>query len=276
MSIIEKILEKVKDNAIQESGRPHTFGVYPASEIGGCGRQLQYANLGIERELYSPELYLLFQDGHTHHNAVRHLLHGTGKLTHVEMAISKTYKHRGQRFTITGHLDCIHDGLILDIKSISTFMFKQLPKKFPNMYERYITQLIIYMDIMKKDKAAFLFKDKNSSEMCVIKIKYDPDYMLAILDKVATIHLGIKKDVLIDRPYSASSYECRTCPYRRKCLNMPMEQKRWGDRRVWTVPLTSHNRPQTKIPGPLVSILRDSLKLVRNDPRKPRDKDAGK
>lgn len=226
--LIQLILNKVEAEAKQESTKPHTVGVYRASEIGGCARALQYATLNYSAETLTPETHLIFADGHIHHTAVRGLLGRVGTLSNVEMTISKQYKHNGQKFTITGTCDGVFNGEVFDVKSISTFRFKYLDKNFPDDYLNYVDQLQIYMDILNLDSGFFIFKDKNSAELKVIRLKRDPDVMLSILNRVAIIHKGVKAKELVARPYGRDTWHCKLCSYRLHCWKLPMDKRTWN------------------------------------------------
>lgn len=226
--LVTAILNKVEAEAKQESSKPHTIGVYRASEIGGCARALGYATLNYKAETLTPETHLIFKDGHIHHNAVRELLGKVGTLSNVEMTISKQYRHNGQKFTITGTCDGVFDNSVMDVKSISTFRFKYLDKNFPADYQNYVEQVQIYMDILDKKKGMLIFKDKNSGELKVKRFMRDPLLMEKILDKVAAIHKSIKRKELVDRPFGRDTWHCKLCTYRLACWKLPMEARRWS------------------------------------------------
>lgn len=227
--MIGKILEKVRDESAQES-RHHSVGVYRASEIAGCPRALQYATLGYSAEQFSPELHLIFRDGHAHHNAVRELLAKVGTLSHVEKTISKKYKHAGTSFTITGTVDCVWNGKVVDIKSISTFRFKLVNKEdWQQEFIGYVEQVNLYMDMLGLNEGGILFKDKNSAELAFKETSFDPKFLNDTLDMVADVHKGVKKKkITIEQPYAATSFMCKTCAYRLPCRRLPMESKRWS------------------------------------------------
>lgn len=226
--IVQLILNKVQAEAKQEASKPHTIGVYRASEIGGCARALQYATLQYKAEEITPEVHMIFRDGHIHHHAVRELLGKTGTMSNIEMTISKQYKHKGSKFTITGTIDGVWNGMVFDVKSISTFRFKYLDKNFPQDYTNYVDQIMIYMDILKLTKSFFIFKDKNSAELKVIYVDFNQKAMDAILDRIVEIHKGAKLNKLMPRPFERTDWHCKLCAYRLHCWKLPMEARHWG------------------------------------------------
>jgi hypothetical protein len=229
VSLIQNILTKVKEESEQE-GRHHSLGVYRASEIAGCARALQYATLNYPAEPFTPETLLIFKDGHTHHNAIRELLGKVGTLSHVEKTISKKYKHNGVAFTITGTVDCVWNDIVTDIKSMSTFRFKNIDKEWPDEFMGYIEQVNLYQDILGKEKGGILFKNKNDGELKFMRANLDPEILNRVLDRVAEVHKGAKKEkITIERPYPNSHFFCKTCIYRMPCRSLPMEGKHWPE-----------------------------------------------
>jgi hypothetical protein len=117
----------------------------------------------------------------------------------------------------------------MDVKSISTFRFKYLDKNFPADYLNYVDQLQIYMDILGKENGFIIFKDKNSAELKVKRLKNDADLMISILNRVAEIHKGVKAKELVARPYGRDTWHCKLCSYRLQCWKLPMEARHWGN-----------------------------------------------
>lgn len=268
-NLIQLILNKVAAEAKQESTKPHTVGVYRASEIGGCARALGYATLNYPSEPLTPETHLIFKDGHIHHDAVRSLLGKVGTLSNVEMTISKQYKHNGQKFTITGTCDGVFNEAIMDVKSISTFRFKYIDKNFPADFMNYVEQVQIYMDILNKHRGMLIFKDKNTSELKIKRFPYDSTLMENILDKVAAIHKAIKEKKLIDRPYGRDTWHCKLCSYRLQCWKLPMETRHWSGGSTKASDDSKVQRTRARIAS-LASDAGMEPKSVLSDSRKPR------
>lgn len=224
---IQVILGKVSEE-LDQNERPVSKGMYRASEIGNCIRATQYSRLGFSAEKHTPEQELLFRDGTMHHIYIRELFAKVGTVSMIEHTISKQYKHQGQRFTLTGTLDFMFNGIPVDAKSMNTFKFVKLDKEFPDSYENYVMQLSVYMDILGKKQGMFVFKNKNDSELKIKYINRNTYPMEKILDRIVTIQDGIKKGVLIDRPYNNKDWHCEYCPFRLKCYRMPMKPRHWS------------------------------------------------
>lgn len=236
--IIKKILKRQSKKSKSEMENSATaLGLYRASSVGYCGRQQQYAALGYQAETLTPEFQIgIFGDGNMHHHEVRRLLSEVGTLTHVEQQLSKKYKHKGEIFTVTGHIDGCWNDILFDIKSMNTFMYKVLNKNFPDSYMHYIYQLTLYMDMLKKKEAVFIFKDKNNGELRIIEMEFDPALLVQALDRIYEVHVGIKKNIklpkekhkLMERPYNATAWQCKSCVFRLHCRQQPMESKHWS------------------------------------------------
>jgi len=245
--IIERILAQVETESKQEAGKYAEKGIYRASAIGGCPRALQYTTIGkVKPQEFTPEFQIFLRDGKLHQQAVEDLLRKIGTVSHVEMNLQKRYKHQGVSFVISGTLDGVFNDIIYDVKAINGFSFAALDKNYPANYMKYVEQLTIYLDILSKPLGMLIFKDRNWSEIKIKEVKYDPELMNRILDKIAGLHKGIKEGKLVPRPYKPRDKECKYCPYRLPCQHLPVESKRW-------------------IQPNLEQQLRDSIKKVKNE-----------
>lgn len=226
-TILERI--RLEDDQQERLNPKHRVGVYRASSIGGCARQLAYKMFGeTKKESVPPELSLgIFREGNVHHNALRELLGKCGVMSHVEQGMSKKYNHKGVKFTVTGTCDCVWNGIVIDIKSMNTYGFQYLDKNFPSKYPQYIAQIQLYMDMLGLEWGCFIFKDKNTGELKSKHVQYDKAEVDKVLDKLAALHLRLKKKKLPLKPYSKSDWHCKSCQYRIACWDVPMDIKSW-------------------------------------------------
>lgn len=72
---------------------------------------------------------------------------------------------------ISGHMDCVIDGEVIDVKSTSAFSFYKfkngtLPEKDPFGY---LAQLAGYEEGMKTDKGGFIAINKETGELCLFR-----------------------------------------------------------------------------------------------------------
>jgi CRISPR/Cas system-associated exonuclease Cas4 (RecB family) len=233
-NIIPMILEQVEREVTDEWRPQRVIGSFRGSELGDCPRYIQYTLRGFEREPISPELGLLFNDGHLHHNAIRNNLSKVGRVTNVEFAAWKRYKVElgsgTEEFNITATVDCVFNrDYVIDIKSINPFSFKALSKEYiQTKYLGYVYQIQAYLDILEKDLGALLFKDKAFSGMKIFWYKKNSVLFENLLRRLANIHRATVQGKWIKRPYTKSSTECKRCPMRQHCWGVKMNP--WGQR----------------------------------------------
>jgi hypothetical protein len=182
---------------------------------------------GIKPAKFTPEFQMFLMDGNTHEEMITSLLRKIGTVTHNQRNVQKRYKHKGVSFIITGTLDGMFDGIIYDVKAINGFSFAALDKNYPDQYLKYIEQMHIYMDILNKKESLLLFKDRNWSKLKPKLVKYNPEFMEKMLDKLAYITQQVKKDKMIDRPYTVKDKMCKRCSFRMPCWKLPMEGMKW-------------------------------------------------
>lgn len=232
--IIGMILERVEQE-VEDEWRPARIpGSFRGSELGDCARALEYANLGYKPEPIDPRLALLFRDGNLHHDALRAELTKVGRLTNIEHGSWKKYEvqYNGETIpiTITATCDLIFDGTYIgDIKSISTFSFKALRNNEAviSKYPHYVIQLNTYLDVYGKEWGFLLFKDKNSSALKIFWFQFSQELMDEVLQKLAKIEVMTRKKKMIKRPYLKSSWDCKSCPFRKRCWGKPRQEMFW-------------------------------------------------
>jgi hypothetical protein len=227
------ILEQKEMELRDEWRAPRTIGSFRGSELGDCPRYIQYVLQGYKGEPPSPELGMLFADGHLHHDAVRAELAKVGRVTNREFSAWKSFEvevgTRVAKFNLTGTLDGVFNGdFIFDIKSINPFSFKKL--SLPYIYEKYrgyVYQLQTYMELLDKQWSFNLFKDKAFSGMKIFWYQRDPRVFNMVLKKMAKIHLATVDGKWIKQPFSKSSTECERCTMRIHCWKKPMKRRSW-------------------------------------------------
>jgi hypothetical protein len=136
------------------------------SNIGRPDRQLWYTVNGAEREELTPQTYFKFLYGHVIEQLIVFLAKEAGhEVTHEQAEVEVE--------GIKGHLDCVIDGVTVDVKSAAPFSFQ----KFENgkLYEDdpfgYIKQLTGYANVVTPDTgAAFLAFNKVSGEICIMNV----------------------------------------------------------------------------------------------------------
>ena len=188
--VVDMILEQVEMEINDEWRPPRLPNSFRGSELGDCPRYIQYASQGYEGERPSPELGLLFRDGHLHHDALRSLLSRIGRVTNIEYQGSKSYTVEVDGETVQFTITCTTDGIlngdyIFDIKSINPFSFKKLSMPYiKENYKGYLYQLQAYFDVFDKQLGFNLFKDKAFGALKIFWYKRSPKMFNQILQKL--------------------------------------------------------------------------------------------
>lgn len=215
----EMILEQIQLEIEDETRPPRIKRVFRASELGDCPRAIQYEFLGAKREPITPELAMLFHDGHLHHNDVRNQLRRIGRISNEETGFAKSYTIRDTPITLTVTSDGIWNGeYVIDIKSINFFSFKQLTYEYiEEKHSGYIDQIQAYLDVFEKEYGALIFKCKMTSQLKVFWYQRDPPSFYRALDRMVQVDKALDKEAMIKRPFKKSSRECKYCPMRKTC-----------------------------------------------------------
>src|SRR5687768_10024731 len=93
--LVATVLEAVQEELENQSPFKVMRGNYRSSELGDCPRYLSYWQLGKKKERISPELELLFRDGHLHEQAVVDLLRRKFTVTNQQYTGLKKYTVNG-------------------------------------------------------------------------------------------------------------------------------------------------------------------------------------
>jgi hypothetical protein len=136
-------------------------GVLRFSSIGKKDRQLWYASRGTAKEKLPPKTYLKFMYGHMIETLLLFLAKEAGhEVTHEQ--------HEVDVDGVKGHMDCIIDGVVVDVKSASSFSFQKFKNGdfiFDDPFG-YVSQLSGYAHAEgKTDEAAFFVNDKVHGDL---------------------------------------------------------------------------------------------------------------
>lgn len=83
-----------------------------------------------------------------------------------------------------------------------------------------LIQLLIYMKVFKKDKGFFLTENKNTGELLIIPVKMTEEnqkFIDGVFDWMREVHRAATEGQLPKRPYTRSSFTCKTCPVQETC-----------------------------------------------------------
>ena len=83
-----------------------------------------------------------------------------------------------------------------------------------------LIQLLTYMKVFNKQKGFFLTENKNTGELLVIPIKMT-EANQALIDRVfewmRVVYANATEGELPKRPFTQSSFECKSCPVKKTC-----------------------------------------------------------
>lgn len=171
--------------------RPRDSGTLRMSNIGKPMRQLWYDMRSESKttERIKPSVFIKFLYGHLLEEVLLMLIKIAGhEVTDEQKEVSIS--------GIKGHMDCVIDGEVVDIKTASGFAFKKFYNKTlaEDDIFGYLPQLAGYEAAMGTNKGGFLAMNKESGELALYRPNsFDkPD----IKKKIKTV----KKLIKIDTP----------------------------------------------------------------------------
>jgi|TARA_R110000772_G_scaffold5088_4_gene18135 hypothetical protein len=190
------------------------------SNIGkACSRQLWYDINGDEKaEKFTPETKLKFMVGDIVEALLIYLSKEAGHAVTEQQA---SVELDG----IVGHIDCVIDDELVDIKSASSFAMKKfkngtLPNDDPFGY---ISQISGYGNAMGKKRGTFLAFDKSSGEMATYTHPELEDSSLKIKQIKAAVSSKAPPDrcfdLVVDRQTSREKLgiNCSYCSHKQTC-----------------------------------------------------------
>lgn len=83
-----------------------------------------------------------------------------------------------------------------------------------------LLQLLIYMEVLKKDKGFFVIENKNTHQLLILPVKMTPENKKIVdyaFQWMRDIKANSDADLLPTRPYTKSSIECKSCPLTADC-----------------------------------------------------------
>lgn len=228
---IEKFGESVKELMTKEFGptRGYDGRKIRLSNIGRDDRYLWNRVHGTEQEKMAPNNYIKFMYGHLIEEMLLFLTRLAGHTVTDE-------QKRCEVDGIIGHMDCKIDGLVVDVKSTSSFAFKKFKEGTLAMDDAfgYVDQIKAYAHSEGETEFGWLAMDKQNGHLCVLKYDLNdtqaPIYPFIsgdIRERVA----HVKKLVELDEPegYCAEpvadgksgnlklAIKCSYCDYKRHC-----------------------------------------------------------
>jgi hypothetical protein len=181
---IERFGESMKALMRTEFSRERTADkrTLRLSNIGRDDRVLWNVVNGTEKEEIKPATYIKFMYGHLIEEMLLFMTRMAGHEVSDEQRVCEVEG-------IKGHMDCKIDGLVVDVKSASSFGFKKFKDGTLAMDDAfgYVDQIKAYAHACGETEFGWLAMDKANGHLAVLK--YDLE------DTQAPIHEHIKGDI---------------------------------------------------------------------------------
>ena len=181
---IEKFGESMKALMRTEFGRKRIRDnrTLRLSNIGRDDRVLWNVVNGTEKEAIQPATYIKFMYGHLIEEMLLFLTRMAGHSVTDEQKVCEVEG-------IKGHMDCKIDGIVIDVKSASSFGFKKFKDGTLAMDDAfgYVDQIKAYAHACGETEFGWLAMDKANGHLAVLK--YDLE------DTQAPIYKYIKGDI---------------------------------------------------------------------------------
>ena len=128
---------------------------------------------------------------------------------------------------VKGHKDCRIDGVLVDVKTASSYAFKKFKEGTLHSDDPfgYIAQISGYAEAGNDQEAAFFAIDKSSSEMAIMKV--ENIRMINAKQRIGKVKNFINSDMPPDRCYPDEedgksgnrklAIGCIYCPYKEDC-----------------------------------------------------------
>lgn len=223
-TVIERLKERRKEIQNHNTeGKKNHFKLR-LSNYGQPARKLWYeANIGTDLGATDPRAFLNFMIGDIWEAVILFLCKKTGHKVELEQA---TVELEG----VEGHTDARIDGVLTDVKSASKFAFE---KKFMGgaLLEgddpfAYVPQLRGYGQATGDIKLAWLVANKETGELGVVKLPYDPTYdakkKMNEAKRIISLPEPPPKKCFDPIPHQKTGNmqlnpNCRFCPFKEKC-----------------------------------------------------------
>lgn len=141
-------------------------GAIRLSQMGQpCARKQWYSHRGVEGEPLLPHTRLKFIMGHIIEALIILLAKTAG---HEVTDQQKCVEVSG----VKGSMDCKIDGVLVDVKSASSYSFKKFQDGglFNNDPFGYVTQISAYLEAEGEDSGAFLAMDKQLGKLALLPV----------------------------------------------------------------------------------------------------------
>jgi CRISPR/Cas system-associated exonuclease Cas4 (RecB family) len=118
-------------------------------------------------------------------------------------------------------LDWEGEELLGEIKTMMNegFEYRKLNRKAKTGH---LIQLLIYMKILKKQKAVLIYENKNNHELLVIPVEVNNYYIQWVnnaFEWMRTVRKAWESKTLPEKNYRSNSKICKNCPLAKVCAD---------------------------------------------------------
>jgi hypothetical protein len=226
LSLFDEFGENLKTLMDQRFHQKYGGGGYlRMSNIGKKDRQLWYdINGGGGKEIFQPATLIKFAYG----DLIEQMI-----ILYAKMAGHEVSNEQGEVGLngIKGHIDCIIDGVLVDVKSASTSSFQKfesgalfLPGNDPFGY---VAQICGYMAATGCERGGFLAVDKTLGKLCFCEIPKDVVLAYNVWSRIDYIREVVASPDMPPRCYPdvpdgksgnmKLGTGCSYCPYKATC-----------------------------------------------------------
>jgi hypothetical protein len=220
---LNEFAEKIKEVMRRGLSERENPNILRFSNLGKQDRQLWYMTHGYDQEEMLPKTYLKFLYGHLIEAMLIFLIKETD---HVVEREQEEVEVDG----IKGHIDCVVDGVVVDVKSASPYGYKKFEDA--SLFEKdpfgYVQQISGYANCVTPGVGpAFLAFDKVSADICLLPVsvtiseQFKPEERIAHVKQV--IHMDEPPPRCFDDGPDGKSgnrklgTECSYCNYKFHC-----------------------------------------------------------
>lgn len=190
------------------------------SNVGQPLRKLWYTIKGFKSEPLSADNKVKFLFGDLIESMFCLLVEEAG---HTVELLQQTVEVDG----VVGHIDCVIDGVLVDLKSCSTPSYKKF--KSSEIYESdpfgYVAQLTGYKQALGVDRAGWFIVDKTLGHFDFVELK--PASTYDVSERIKTVRKALDSDLEPERCYSDKANDkqgnyvldigCNYCSFKEYC-----------------------------------------------------------
>ncbi len=188
------------------------------SGIGYCARSLAMGMLNYPRQTPDAQSIRIFANGDSMHERYQKWFSDMGILVAEELPMKDPIMRLSARLdAIIRVTDEGAAGMlaIVELKSAKDKQFKRMLKEGP--YTGYICQLQFYMHMTGIPRGVIFMENKDTQELTEWWYEYDQAMAAQLVEKAQMVVSCVDAQLLPEREYEKTSFECRFCDYAEAC-----------------------------------------------------------